>query len=71
MNTFKVELLNPKALKLLQELAALKLITLTDATTAKGQFLKLAERMRKVDAPDLEEIQREVKAVRKSRPASR
>jgi hypothetical protein len=67
MNTMRIDILNPKATKLLKELAALNLIAIRD--TPKNGFTSLLKKLRvKADsAPTLEEITKEVEAVRSKR----
>lgn len=67
--TLQVEILNPKATKLLKDLADMKLISIT--TKKDNQFISLLNRLRSKEksAPTLAEITREVEAVRKKRHA--
>lgn len=65
METIRVDILNPKAKKLLQDLMELKLIRFTESEFPKNRFLDLLAEMRKDNAPSLEQIQEEVKAIRK------
>ena len=67
--TLQVEILNPKATKLLRDLADMKLISIT--TKKDNQFISLLNRLRSKEksAPTLAEITREVEAVRKKRHA--
>ncbi|MEO6831411.1 MAG: hypothetical protein ABI378_03995 [Chitinophagaceae bacterium] len=70
MVTYQVNVLNPKADKLLQSLADLKLISISKIAT--DPFLKVVERLRKKAAaapPSLEEITKEVENVRAARYA--
>ncbi len=69
MDSIRIEILNPKAKKLLKNLAELKLIKISDSSDRKSEFKKLLDKLRaKSDnAPSLEEIEKEVKAVRKER----
>jgi len=70
MQTFQVNILNPKAVKLLQDLADLELISIRQQS--KDNFQAVVERLRKgaADAaPSLEDITREVEAVRAKRYA--
>jgi hypothetical protein len=70
--TYQVDILNPKADKLLKDLADLKLISLTK--TSKDPFLSAVKSLRKkaaaIKAPSLEEITKEVETVRAKRYAS-
>lgn len=69
MDSIRVEILNPKARKLLKNLAELKLIKISDSSDRKNEFKQLLERLRtKSDkTPSLEEIEKEVEVVRKKR----
>lgn len=71
--TYQVEILNPKADKLLQDLADLKLIALSKASS-NDPFLTVVKRLRKKAAakpPTLEEITKEVETVRSKRYANK
>lgn len=71
MITYQVNVLNPKATKLLQDLADLDLISLQE--TATDDFLNAINVVRKEAAtnpPTLEEITEEVELVRAMRYAS-
>jgi hypothetical protein len=68
--TFNIEILNPKAEKLLLDLAELRLIAIKD--TDNDGFLTLIKKLRakaKKNPPTLEEITKEVEIVRASRYA--
>lgn len=70
--TYQVDILNPKADKLLQQLAALKLIALSK--TSSDPFMTVVKRLRKKagnNPPTLEEITKEVEAVRSKRYADK
>jgi transcription initiation factor IIE alpha subunit len=69
MEILKVEILNPRAKKLLQDLAALKLIRFKDQVDLKTAFKELLVRLRtqKVSSSNLKQITREVEAVRQKR----
>jgi hypothetical protein len=70
--TFRVDILNPKATKLLQDLADLKLIAITK--TSEDSFLKVVTKLRKKTSsnpPSLEEITKEVELVRAKRYAQK
>jgi hypothetical protein len=71
--TYQVDILNPKADKLLKDLADLKLISLT--VTSNDPFLTEVKRLRKkaagVKAPTLDEITKEVESVRAKRYGNR
>ena len=68
MGSIRVEILNPKAKKLLQNLAELKLISIEE--TNESSFMKAVQNIRskvKGNPPTLEEITKEVEAVRSKR----
>jgi len=68
MSTLKIDILNPKATRLLQDLADLKLISITD--TSGDQFLEIIKKLRKNESkvlPTMEEITNEVEIVRTAR----
>lgn len=68
MNTLQVDILNPKAGKLLKDLASLGLIEIRPLSD--DGFLKVVESIRskaKKDSPSLEEITAEVELVRTKR----
>jgi hypothetical protein len=69
MNTMQIDILNPKATKLLKELAALKLISIRDSK--KNGFAVVLKKLRSkaVTAPTLAEITKEVELVRTKRYA--
>ncbi len=69
METLKIEILNPKAKSLLKGLADLKLISIKKSKSPENYYLKFLERLRNDSAtpPSLDEIQKEVKAVRGKR----
>jgi hypothetical protein len=67
METLNIEILNPKAKKLLQELANLQLISIKTKVSEPG-FEQLLTRLRTTKAtPSLAEITQEVEAVRSKR----
>lgn len=68
METLTIDLLNPKAKALLKELADLKLIRIREEE-GKGDFQELLDKLRSKSevAPSLEEITKEVEAVRAKR----
>ena len=70
METLRIEILNPKAKKLINDLAELKLINIRKRTE-KSEFIDILRNLRnKVsNPPSLDEIQKEVKTVRQSRNA--
>jgi hypothetical protein len=67
MESYQVDILNPKALKLLQDLADLKLIALNK--TEEKDFMDVVTRIRKKSksAPNLEEITQWVEEARDQR----
>lgn len=70
MVTYQVDILNPKAAKLLQDLADLNLIAITKKP--EDNFLKVIDRLRAKatgNIPSLEDITKEVEAVRTKRYA--
>lgn len=70
MSSLQVDILNPKAGKLLKQLAAMDLIAIREM--ADDGFMKLVNKLRrkaKDTAPSLDEITKEVETVRASRYA--
>lgn len=70
MTTLQIDILNPKAGKLLEDLADLKLISIRKTTD--DRFLNLVDKFRakaKNKPPTLEEITKEVEIVRSKRYA--
>jgi len=69
MNTITVNILNPKAARLLKDLADLNLIAIQD--TSKSGFASILKKLRSKAklAPTLEEITNEVELVRSKRYA--
>lgn len=70
--TYQVDILDPKATKLLKDLADLKLISIR--LTSDDNFLKVVDRLRKKassNPPSLEEITKEVESVRAKRYAQK
>lgn len=66
MQSLNISIKNPKARKLLEDLADLGLIQIKSQDDFKKEFLDLAADLRKNDSDlSLEEIQKEVDAVRK------
>lgn len=71
MEAIKIEILNPKALQLIEGMQNLKLIKISEEPASKlKSYLK---KMRKNSdlAPDLDEISKIVKEVRKERNAKK
>jgi len=71
MNTIRIEILNPKAARLLQDLADLDLIAIED--TSKNGFASVLKKLRSKakSAPSLDEITNEVELVRSRRYAKK
>lgn len=70
--TYQVEILNPKADKLLQDLADLNLIAISDLSA--DPFLTVVDRLREKASPkppSLDEITKEIEAVRSKRYAKK
>jgi len=69
MDSIRIEILNPKARKLLKNLADLKLIRISEFSDRKNEFKNLLDKLRakSENAPSLEDIQKEVDTVRKAR----
>jgi hypothetical protein len=69
MNSIRVDILNPKALKLLKDLADLDLIAIQD--TSKNGFEIVLKKLRSKapSAPSFEDITNEVELVRSKRYA--
>jgi hypothetical protein len=69
MNTMRVDILNPKAVRLLKDLADLKLIAIQD--TSKNGFSSVLKKLRSKakPTPTLEEITAEVELIRAKRYA--
>ena len=69
MEILRIEILNPKAKKLLQDLAALNLIRFKDKVDSMTAFNDLLTRLRAQadDPPSLNEITKEVEAARQKR----
>ena len=68
MKTYQVDILNPKAARLIQDLADLKLISIKE--TKKQEFMSIISKFRKKassNVPTLEEITKEVENVRSER----
>jgi hypothetical protein len=65
METIRIEILNPKAKALLKDLANLDLIRISKENSFSEVLKKI--RSKSDEAPSLEEITKEVEAVRKAR----
>jgi len=67
METLRIDIVNPKAKKIIEELADLNLITIRDKDPIKS-FKKLLSKLRsKTEKPSLDEITKEVEIVRAKR----
>ncbi|MBX3252707.1 MAG: hypothetical protein KF862_01095 [Chitinophagaceae bacterium] len=69
MTTMRIDILNPKAAKLLKDLADLNLIAIQD--TSNNGFASVLKKLRSKakSAPSLDEITKEVETVRSKRYA--
>ena len=69
MNTMRIDILNPKAVRLLKDLADLNLIAIQD--NSKNGFATVLKKLRSKakSAPSFEEITNEVELVRSKRYA--
>jgi hypothetical protein len=69
MNTMRIDILNPKAVRLLKDLADLNLIAIQD--NSKNGFATVVKKLRSKakSAPTFEEITNEVELVRSKRYA--
>lgn len=69
MNTMRIDILNPKATKLLKDLADLNLIAIHD--TSKNSFVSVLKKLRSKakSAPTFDEITDEVELIRSKRYA--
>lgn len=71
MNSMRIDILNPKAARIIKNLADLNLIVIQD--TSKNGFLGVIKKLRSKEhaAPSLEEITKEVELVRSKRHAKK
>jgi len=71
METFQIEILNPKAKNILKDLEALKIISIKNKLDSKKKLIELSDKMKskKNGSMSIDEIVKEVKSVRKSRYA--
>ena len=67
METFQIELLNPKARGLLKDLADLNLISIRKTVSSGKKFLSLLKKLRANNTPSIEEITKDVEEVRQKR----
>ncbi len=65
METLRIEIINPKAKKLLEDLAALELIRITPNDSKEAFFTLVSTLRSKNAALSLDEIKAEVEAVRR------
>lgn len=68
MNTLRIDLLEPKAERLLRDLADLNLIAIRDININSG-FMRVLKKLRSKSesAPNLDEITKEVESIRAKR----
>ena len=73
METLRIDIINPKAKKLLKDLADLKLIAINKSVDNKVEFKEVLLKLRSnaKTAPNLDEITREVEDVRAERYAKK
>ena len=73
METLRIEIVDPKAKRLLKDLADMNLITIGSSFNPKIEFKALLSKLRSKsdDAPLLDEITKEVESVRAMRYASK
>lgn len=67
METLRIELLNPKAKKILNSLKELKLIKIKKSNFSREKFIEFLKETRQDETLSLEKIQKEVEAVRDKR----
>ncbi len=67
METLRIDILNPKAKKLLKDLADLDLIKIKNSTQADFSDLLKKFRSKSSESPSLNEITKEVEKARKKR----
>ncbi len=66
MESLRVDIIDPKARKLLEHLAEMELIKIKSQDDLKREFFKLVQSLRAKKSPlSMEEITKEVKAIRK------
>lgn len=71
MKSFQIDILNPKALKLLQDLADLELISFRKTEDNLQSVIRRLREKASVNPPSLEEITKEVEIVRAKRYSSK
>lgn len=67
MESLRIDIINPKAKKLLKDLEDLNLITINKVENLKSEYKSLLSKLRTDEAPSLEEITKEVELVRAAR----
>jgi hypothetical protein len=71
MKTYQIDILNPKAIKLLQDLADLDLISFKQTDVSLQNVIKKLRNKASANPPNLDEITKEVESVRSKRYASK
>jgi hypothetical protein len=71
MKTYQIDVLNPKAVKLLQDLADLNLISIRKTDENLSSVLKRLRKKASINTPSIDEITKEVELVREKRNASK
>jgi len=71
MKTYRISILNPKAIKLLQGLADLDLISFKPQDDGLGDVVARLRKKASANKPSLEEISEEVEKVRAKRHAAK
>jgi hypothetical protein len=71
MRSYHIEILNPKAVKLLQDLADLDLISFKKTEDNLQNVIKRLRKKASANPPSLEEITKEVETVRAKRYAAK
>jgi hypothetical protein len=74
METMRIEIINPKAKKLLKDLADLNLIVIKKSVETKDEFKDVLSKLRSNnpnEVPSLDDITREVEDVRAARYANK
>jgi hypothetical protein len=71
MKTYQIDILNPKAIKLLQDLADLDLISFKQTDDSLQNVIKKLRIKASANPPSLDDITKEVESVRSKRYASK
>jgi hypothetical protein len=71
MKTYQIDILNPKAIKLLQDLADLDLISIKPTEESLQNVINKLRNKASANQPNLDEITKEVESVRSKRYASK